>query len=188
MTDYFVLYLLKSVCRICSRFSSAGRASDWRSEGPVFDPRRWHSFSKFSLVFQQNHWIRWNMNSKRMKNSQIWKYQYSNILKFEIYAFTMGKFEFHSALLYAVCAATLRIARTSLRTTELSITQTTRAPKRPPTTQNTKLLKFTWKNWIGFVWTRFGASVFDTSWNHTPLRMWNCWFGWIIFYWSSVGM
>ena len=26
------------------RFSSAGRASDWRSEGPVFDPRRWHNF------------------------------------------------------------------------------------------------------------------------------------------------
>ena len=26
------------------RFSSAGRASDWRSEGPVFDPRRWHIF------------------------------------------------------------------------------------------------------------------------------------------------
>ena len=35
-----------------SRFSSAGRASDWRSEGPVFDPRRWHIFTSYwQLLF-----------------------------------------------------------------------------------------------------------------------------------------
>ena len=35
------------------RFSSAGRASDWRSEGPVFDPRRWHIFFRLFTVFQR---------------------------------------------------------------------------------------------------------------------------------------
>ena len=34
-----------------SRFSSAGRASDWRSEGPVFDPRRWHVFFVYLQCF-----------------------------------------------------------------------------------------------------------------------------------------